>query len=493
MVLNPEKNYSKLLKSYDSSQVNYKDLYNADNFKEMGYKIVDLLATHLDRTKTKQNKTVLPSISPDRMEKIWSKEFKPEPIDDFESIISRVISLSNNLHHPNYVGHQATGPLPQAALCDLVSSFLNNTSAVYEMGPVATIMEKHVINWLAKQVGYDDNADGIFTSGGTLGNLTCLLAARQAKAGFDVWERGLCEASQLAVLISEQAHYSCGRAIQLMGLGREGVILVPSDDNYCMDNDILEVKYNEALKEGKKVIAVVGNACSTATGSYDSLEKIADFCEKYDLWFHVDGAHGASATLSDKYSHLLKGIERADSIIWDAHKMMLMPALLTACIFKDGDTSYEAYHQQASYVFEKSAREEWYNLCHRTMECTKTMMVLKLYTCLSALGTQVFSDYVTDAYDLARQFATMLDESPDFEIATWPQANIICFRFTGSDQSDLNNLQKEIRRKIHESELFYITQAELRGQAYLRCTFINPHTTQNELENLINLIRELAC
>lgn len=471
----------------------FRDLYLADNFKRQGYQIIDMLAEHLKQTKQRDNNTVLPAMLPEEMLENWSNNFFEGPEITLQEIISKVISMSNNLHHPRFIGHQAAGPLPTAILCDLVSSFMNNTSAAFEMGPVSTIMETRVIQWMAKMIGYEKNASGIFTSGGTVGNLTALLAARQNKAGYDIWNSGVKSDPSLSVMISEQAHYSAERAVQVIGLGSEGVIKVPSDHNYCMDLEALDFQYRKALKESKKVICVVANACSTATGSYDPLEKIADFCEKHKLWMHVDGAHGASALLSDKYKPLLKGLERADSVIWDAHKMMLMPALLTAVIFKDGSTSYESFSQEASYIFEKDPQEEWYNLCHRTMECTKTMMVLKLYASLMVHGTKVFSDYLTYTYDIAKQFGDMLDESSDFSLPAFPQSNIVCYRYVGRQANDLNQLQKDIRKRILKAEGFYITQADLKGQTHMRCTIINPHTTIEDLTALMEQIRQVAA
>ncbi len=470
----------------------FKKLYDSSTFRKQGYEIVDMLAEYLQQTKEKTIPKVLPNTTPDEMLKIWDNNFTPGPCEDHKTILKRAIYLSNNLHHPQYIGHQVTGPLPLAVLCDLVSNFLNNTSAAYEMGPVSTIMEKQVISWMAGLIGFGEEAEGIFTSGGTVGNLTCLLAARQNMAGYDVWNEGTQNAGDLVFMISELAHYSSKRAIHLMGFGEENVVQVPADKDYMMDMKALEEFYNKASKSGKRVVAVVANACCTPTGTYDPLDKIADFCEKYNLWFHVDGAHGASAAISEKYRYLLKGAERADSIIWDPHKMMLMPALLTAVIFRKGGHSYEVFSQKASYIFEKSAREEWYNLCHRTMECTKSMMILKLYTCLKALGTKVFADYLDYTHDLAKTFAKMLINSGNFEIACEPHSNIVCFRYTGKKSTDANKLQKELRHRLLESESFYITQTDIYGKTYMRCTVINPHTTEVELKALIEKLRELA-
>jgi len=462
--------------------------FNSEAFRKQGHQIIDILADYLDQITSKKLDQVLPAITPDEMLVNWSDDFPNKPGNDLAELAKKIISQSNHLHHPGYVGRQVSTPLPIAALSELISSFLNNSSVVYEMGPVNTVMEKSIVSWMAKLIGFGLDSDGFLTSGGTLGNLTALLAAIHIKSGYDIWKDGIKDSNPISILVSEQAHYSIKQAIQIMGLGEDGIIPIPVDKNYSMDINALEIKYQEAVNSGRKVIAVVGSACTTKTGSYDPLNYIADFCEKYDLWFHVDGAHGASALISNKYKSLLKGIERADSVIWDAHKMLLMPALITAVIFRKGSNSYEAFAQKASYIFEK----EWYNLAHRTMECTKTMMSLKLYMSLSIYGTDYFSNYVTKMYDLAEKFGQILEEVPDFDLAIKPQSNIICFRYITKGVSDINELQKQIRKNIHDKESFYIAKTRLKNETYLRCIIINPLTTEYDLMNLLDTIRNSA-
>jgi len=278
-----------------------------------------------------------------------------------------------------------------------------------------------------------------------------------------------------------------------MGLGENAAVAVPVDEHYRMDIDSLRKKYTESIDGGKKVIAVVASGCSTATGSYDDLEGIADFCEENELWLHVDGAHGASALLSDKYKSSMKGIHRVDSIVWDAHKMLLMPALITAVIFRDGARSYECFSQKASYLFEKEARDEWYNFAQRTMECTKYMMGLKLYAALMTYGTDYFAEYITSRIDLTKEFAAVIKETEDFELATEPQCNIICFRYKQPGIHDSDTLQKKIRHAILDSESYYIVQTRLKDGFYLRCTIISPLTTLEDLKGLLQKIREVAA
>jgi L-2,4-diaminobutyrate decarboxylase len=468
------------------------DAYDAETFRKTGHQIVDLLAHYLKQSSSRRIDSVLPNVSPAQMLDRWPGTFPEKPGADIIALMEKTIAESNHLHHPHYIGHQVTAPLPLAALCEFAGSLLNNATAVYEMGPVNTAMEKRLVQWMARCIGYTDTADGIFTSGGTLGNLTALLAARQAKSGYDIWTKGIDSAQQLTILISEESHYSVKRAAGIMGLGEDAVVPIPVDENYRMDIHALRKCHAECLHKGRKVFAVAAGACSTATGTFDDLEAVADFCGKNDLWLHVDGAHGASALLSGKYRHLLKGIHRADSIVWDAHKMLLMPALVTAVLFRDGARSFEPFSQKASYLFEKEARQEWYNFAQRTMECTKIMMGMRLFIPLMVYGTEFFADYVTSRIDCAKQFAQAIRETADFETAVEPQCNIVCFRYRKPGCQDLDNLQKIIRRKLLESEQFYIVQTRLKTGFYLRCTILNPLTTLQDLLDLLEAIRSIA-
>ena len=468
----------------------FKHAFDAEIFREDARAVVDLLADYLQRSAGPDKRVVLPSYSPEEMAERWNAPIPATPSDDLISLLTRVINDSHHLHSPHYVGHQVSAPLPLSATADFAASLLNNASAVYDMGPVNVIHERRIIEWMPGLLGYGPDAGGIFTSGGTLGNLTALLAARQIKADVDVWSRGAAGNGSLAILVSEQCHYSVRRAVGVMGLGTDNVIQVPTGSDYRMDAAALEACLSEAEARGKTVFAVAANACSTATGTYDDLNAIADFCEEHGLWMHVDGAHGASAALSEKYRHFLSGVHRADSIVWDAHKMLLVPALITAVIFKSNADSYRSFSQKASYLFEKESEDEWYNYAHRTMECTKTMMGLKLYVPLMIHGSDFFTRYIDRMYDLARDFAVLVSESSDFELAVQPEANIVCFRYLGDGSGNLDELQKWIRARILESEDFYLVQADLQGKTFLRCTLINPLTGIEHLKALLELIRE---
>ena len=412
----------------------------------------------------------------------------------FTELLPRVLADSHHLHHPRYVGHQVSAPIGTAVLAELVSAMLNNGTAEYEMGPVSNAMEKRLLEWLGTTLGFGPDVEGLFTSGGSAGNLTALAAARQSVTGADPWTDGLSEAQPLAILVSEQAQYSNDRAARILGRGAGGVVAVPVDDDFRLDPAGLVDAQRRAEDSGRRVFAVIGNACSTATGAFDPLDAIADYAEEHDLWFHVDGAHGGVAGLTASYRHLVAGIERADSVVIDAHKMLLQPALLTAVLYRRPGVADRTFHQEQSYVgfHAEEGAFAWWDSGLRTLECSKRMMALELYASLVEHGPAFFADYVSRMFELARWFAREIDAAPDFELASLPQANIVCFRVTGPGDEDVDTLQLRVRDELVHSGAFYLVKTRLRGRTYLRTTLINPRTTEDDLSALLLAIRDAA-
>jgi L-2,4-diaminobutyrate decarboxylase len=485
------------------------DAYQAPAFRQLGHQWVDRLADHL--AELQRPGTSVPVLSQPRVSAEWMQLWRQRLTAASSSpaaLLDAILAGSTQLQHPGYVGHQVSAPLPLATLCEWLSSFLNNGMAVFEMGPAASAIEQAVVRWMTGHLGWSDAADGAFVSGGSLANLMGLLAARQERAGFSVWRDGAHAGPALAALASEQAHYCSGRAVQLMGCGQAGLLTVKTDARFRLRPEELESSKALAERQGRKLIAVIASACSTATGSFDPIEPIADFCERHGLWLHVDGAHGASVVLSPAHRGLVAGIERADSVAWDAHKMLMMPALATGILFRDGSVARRLFAQQASYLFhdpESTSRDDVdpehpmlpphaYDLGQRTIECTKRLMAMPLYVCLATYGEAMFAEHVTASIDKARQFAGLLQTQPDFELLIEPQCNIVCFRFLpahlrGADRMRLNRWQADVRARVLGRGAYYLVQTELDGIVYLRTTIIHPLTTPGHLEELLAELR----
>jgi L-2,4-diaminobutyrate decarboxylase len=275
-----------------------------------------------------------------------------------------------------------------------------------------------------------------------------------------------------------------------MGLGDEGIIKVPVNERFQMRVEMLADTCAEARRKGLIPFVVVGSACSTATGSYDDLDTISDFCAAQNLWFHVDGAHGGAVVVSEQYKPLVKGIERADSVVIDFHKMLLMPALITAVVFRQGEDGYGTFRQKAQYLWANQQSQEWFNLGKRTFECTKVMMSVKVYAALRTYGEGLFTANVERLYGLARKLAELIRQRPEFELATTPEANIVCFRYVGEGISpEMNNeVNARIRQELITEGRFYLVQTTLRGNVYLRVSLMNPLTTEGHLREMLEVV-----
>jgi len=465
-----------------------KKAYNTNEFREIGHQLVDLMADHIENIQLNREEQVLTYRAPDEELAFWQKDFAAEE-KDLMSFFQNVLDHSIQLHHPRYMGHQVSVPALVSSLAGMVSDLLSNGTGVYEMGMAANAIEKIITDFTAQKIGYDTTANGFLTSGGTLANLTALLAARKAKAPNPVWEEGHQE--RLAVMVSEQAHYCIDRAARIMGLGSEGIIKVPTDEQFKIKTDVLEEYLANAKDRNLTVIAIVGCACTTSTGSYDDLNALADFASKHQLWLHIDGAHGGAVVFSQLYKPLVEGIERADSVVIDFHKMLMTPALNTALIFKNGQDAYKTFAQKAEYLWEAEQAQEWYHSGKRTFECTKLMMSIKVYAIIKANGVGVFAENVDRLYTQARQFAAIIDTHPKFELALTPEANIINFRFIDTDPAEWDRVNAEILREIISKGQFYIVQTIIRGKRYLRISLMNPHTTIDDFKQLLTTIIDL--
>jgi L-2,4-diaminobutyrate decarboxylase len=463
--------------------------YSGENFRKYGSELIGQLSDYLDRAlKGEEDLPVLPDNSPADLFRKYQNLL--ENSTELKDLIREVLKDSNHLHHPGYIGHQCAAPNPLAALGSLMGGLLNNGSAVYEMGPANVAMERVVAKFFASEFSLPSSADGLFTSGGSLGNLTALLAARQNKTDYDIWEEGVRRDDQPVFMVSESNHYSISRAVKIMGLGQNGIIPVPVDENYKMKTDILEDLYQKTVSEGKRVIALVANACSTATGSYDDLKACSAFCKNHDIWFHIDGAHGGAAILSPKYKHLLQGAGFADSLVLDFHKMLMTPGLNTLILFRNAGSSYSTFAQKASYLLSEDEEEDWYNFARRTMECTKSMMGLNVYLQLLMGGKEIFTKNIEYLFELAGKFAELCQEEEEIELLIKPEANIVCFRYLPAESSVINSVNQRIRSHLISRGKFYIVQTELEGETFLRVSIMNPMTKIEDLAKLLQEVKE---
>ncbi len=400
-----------------------------------------------------------------------------------ERVRRDILADANRLSHPMYLGHQVSAPLPLGAWVDAIAASLNNSLAVNEMSPTLSHVERRVVRWMCDAIGWGDDAGGTFTSGGTEASFTAMMAAR-AWLMPEAWVDGVGNDPPV-IVCGEHTHYAVSRTAGQLGLGVRRVVTVPSD-GYAMSVRGLEAALARCRDHGQRVMAVVATAGQTATGAFDDLERVADACDRAGVWLHVDGAHGASALLSERHRHHLAGIERAHSVAWDPHKMMLLPISAGAVLVRDVRWLDAAYAQKAPYLFQAEGTN--WNIGPRSFQCSRRADVLKVWVAWQRYGTQGLAAMYDLLCDLTRTLHDHLVTHPRFVLLHDPWCNILCFRWVGDgshEPSALDRINAAVREAYNRSGEGWITSTLLNGRTVLRVTIQNPRTTVEHLQRLV--------
>lgn len=471
----------------------------SDASAAVGTSFVELAAEYFELTRERSG-SVSTALTPSALAKRFDEPLprRGQPVD---AVVARlrgeVVPNSNHLWHPRYVGHQIAGPLPAAVWTESVTASLNQSIAVFEMSPVGTVLEHRVMGWMCELAGLPSGSGGTMTSGGTEATFTGLLAARGA-AMPDAWTNGVGSDPPLLVC-GEHAHYAVTRAAGELGLGMRCVRTIPSR-NYGMDPGALVRVLDEIADSGKGVMAVVATAGSTATGSFDHLDAIATICDDRGLWLHVDAAHGASALLSARHRSRLRGIERARSIAWDPHKMMLLPSQAGMLLVRDQRDLDAAFSQRAPYLFHGPTGERAWDQGTRSFLCSRRADVLKLWVALQRHGADALGELYDYFCALTRFMWNEISARGDFEAMHEPDCDILCFRYVGDrtlGEEALDALNGALRERYNRSGDGWITGTTLGGRRVLRVTLMNPRTTESDvraiLDGLAALGREIAA
>ena len=299
------------------------------------------------------------------------------------------------------------------------------------------------------------------------------------------------------VVCGEHAHYAVARAVGEMGLGLRSLVAVPSRD-WRMDVDALRATLDELARDGRAVLAVVATAGSTATGAFDDLDAIGALCEARGLWLHVDGAHGASALLSDAHAHRLRGLHRARSIAWDPHKMLLLPLSAGMVLVRDERELEAAFAQKAPYLFHAGDDERVWDQGVRSFQCSRRADALKAWIALQRHGRRGLGALYAHLCATTTELHALLDAHPAFVPLHAPESNILCFRWVGDapaaarDDEALDAINQRTRAAFNRSGAGWITATTLGGRRVLRVTVMNPRTRTEHLRRLVDGLDAVA-
>ena len=434
-----------------------------------------------------------------------------EPIEKLLNDCRAIFDTSRHNGHPRFFGYVASPATAPGAFADLIASALNENVTCWRSGPGATEVERLVVRWLGSLVGYSDNAHGLLTSGGSLANLTALLIAHRAKSAGNSSCSGLWNTqTPMTIYAADQIHMSIPKGADILGLGRDQVRLVESDDRFRMNVKALRQSIEHDSKNGLKPFCIVASAGTVNTGAVDPLAEIAGVAKEFGLWFHIDGAYGALAALDARKRPLFAGIERADSVSLDAHKWLYTPVDSGCLLFRDQEVVRQAFSaNEADYIMvQEQSSEESFAFWDYGVELSRRFRALKIWLTLRYYGTQKIGAAISEDNSLAEYLAMRVTESEDFELLAPVELSICCFRYVpravqaklssaaGADlaslNSELDQLNTRIMHAVQRGGEAYLSNATVKGKFALRACITNFRTTRTDIDETLEVVRAAA-
>jgi glutamate/tyrosine decarboxylase-like PLP-dependent enzyme len=398
-------------------------------------------------------------------------------LDDLDAYISHSVKTNRSeFMNPLW------GGLSLPALAgEIIAAATNNSMYTYELSPMGTLIEQTVVKRMCELAGFSDGF-GTFSTGGSNGNMLGMLCAREhllpgsTKMGFD--------GRHMAIFVSAEAHYSVLMAANVMGIGHQNIIKVACDDDGRMQPERLREEIDFARAEGLTPLCIVATAGTTVRGAFDPLEELADIAHQEGLWLHVDAAWGGACLFSTTHAALMESVEKADSVCWDAHKMMSVPLMCSVFLIKDPAVLRRLcdHTNVAHYLFHSEAASD--DLGRYSLQCARRNDALKLWIEWRVRGDAGWAAMVDRHMDDADYLEAMIDAHPQLEMMSSRMWTNVCFRFTAND-ADLNEVNAEIRQRLIQEGSFMVSRSNIGDDVVLRMVLVNQHVTRESLDRFL--------
>ncbi|WP_030314199.1 lysine decarboxylase DesA [Streptomyces sp. NRRL B-3229] len=386
-------------------------------------------------------------------------------------------------HHPRYLAHLNCPVVIPAVLGEAVLSAVNSSLDTWDQSAGGTLIERKLIDWTTARIGLGPVADGVFTSGGTQSNLQALLLAREeAKAD---------NLADLRIFASEVSHFSVKKSAKLLGLGADSVVSVPVGADKRMQTVALARELERCEREGLVPMAVVATAGTTDFGSIDPLPEIAELCEQYGAWMHVDAAYGCGLLASLKYRDRIEGIERADSVTVDYHKSFFQPVSSSAVLVRDAATLRHATYHAEYLNPRRMVQERIPNQVDKSLQTTRRFDALKLWMTLRVMGADGIGELFDEVCDLAAEGWRLLAADPRFDVVVEPSLSTLVFRYIPAavtDPAEIDRANLYARKALFASGDAVVAGTKVGGRHYLKFTLLNPETTVEDMSVVLDLI-----
>ena len=484
---------------------------SAEEIRRWANAAVETMAEYLG---TIRDRAVNPRTSSRQIRERLDPTLPVEPVE-FDRLLETfrdvLIGMSRHNGHPRMFGYVQAPGTAIAAIADLLASTLNANLTAWRSAPAAVEIERLTINWIKQILGFNQDAAGLFVSGGSMANMAGLAAARRAKAPAEIVSKGAQSCTRtLRVYASEETHHSVAKAAALLGIGRDNVRMISVDERYKINLDELAAMIEEDRVAGHLPICIVANAGTVATGAFDPLAQIGEIARRFDLWLHVDGAYGGFAALAESARPLFAAIGDADSVALDPHKWLYLPVDCGCVLYRDPETARAAFAHEAEYtrVIGQEA-DEAFAFWDYGPELSRRFRALKVWMLLKSIGVRALGEAIEKDLANARYFENLVKKSEDFEMLAPVELSIFCFRHLPAQLKSALAAAHGVERRSVEEKLdahnerllvelqrdgsSYLSNARLRGRFSLRGCVMNYRTTFRDMEILLHDLRRVAA
>jgi len=433
------------------------------------------------------------------LSKLISSDFLPfagRAPDEIAQILRTVVANSVAVSHPRTVAHLHCPPLLAALAAEVVVSAINQSMDSFDQAPIATIVEQKMIRWLCGQAGLPSTSNGTFTTGGSQSNYMGLLLARDVflkkQWNWSAQKSGLpAEANRLRILCSDAAHFTVEKAASQLGLGTDSVVRVEVDSRFRMKPAAMRAALQGLQAQGLLPMAIVATAGTTDFGSIDPLQEISPIAKEAECWLHVDAAYGGALLFSGSHRDKLTGIDRADSVSIDFHKLFWQPIPCSAFLLRDA-THFDSIKLYADYLNPELHEEEGIpNLVTTSLLTSRRFDALKLWISFQSLGRDKLAAMIDRTIALAKHAAAVIRNALQLELMAESQLSTVVFRYVPSrPNADADLLNNQIRQQLFNEGQAVIGHTRVRGLQCLKFTCMNPSVSEAEIESLLRLIVE---
>ena len=452
----------------------------------LGNSVARIIHEHVSGLATRR---VTPEATVAELEKLFDEPL-PEKGIAIEEILARfkkdIAPNAMGVPSPRYFGQFNPTPLPIGVWADALASMLNQNAGAWRNGPTSAMIEARVIRWLCDLLNYGPQSFGTLASGGSEANLIALKCARDSVAA-SIKDRGVRTArGDLVIYASEQCHYSIDKSADILGLGREGVRKIPTDDRFHISIEALKEAIGKDREAGLVPCCVVGVAGTTSMGVIDPLEPLAEIARENECWYHVDAAYGGPLAFSQKHKDKLRGIEVADSITFDPHKWMFVPFSCGATLVRDGGRVLrDAFDMTPEYLSEdRGGADVEFDFFRYGQMGTRRFNSLKLWMAIKFMGREGYAKTVEHQIGLTEYLAKQLDGLKVFKRVGEVETAVCCFRVL--PESD--RLQQRLQQVIERSGEAWLTTTVLKGRRALRVNVNSFLTEQHHIDDLVKLL-----